>query len=164
MLVNNGLMLMNSSENAAITSFTAITPSTSSAVCHATRHFEGGVPEHGDLASCHVRASCTSPCQRVTAMGFGQGRPNRDDRTGSRTRRACVLRTTFVRAPEGGSAMATVPFVFRTQTTVMSAAPPEAVFDTITDLRAHLEWSGERAASETFKLLELDAPGGPALV
>jgi len=60
--------------------------------------------------------------------------------------------------------MATVPFVFRTQTTVMSAAPPEAVFDTITDLRAHLEWSGERAASETFKLLELDAPGGPALV
>jgi hypothetical protein len=60
--------------------------------------------------------------------------------------------------------MATRPFVFRTQTSVTSAAPPGAVFDTIVDLRAHLEWSGERAASDTFKLLELDAPEGPALV
>jgi len=47
---------------------------------------------------------------------------------------------------------------------VTSTAPPDAVFDTIVDLRAHLEWSGERAASDTFKLLELDAPDGPALV
>jgi hypothetical protein len=54
--------------------------------------------------------------------------------------------------------------VFRTQTSVTSNAPPDAVFDTIVDLRAHLEWSGERAASQTFKLLELDAPSGPALV
>ncbi|HYF11542.1 MAG TPA: SRPBCC family protein [Actinomycetota bacterium] len=56
------------------------------------------------------------------------------------------------------------PFVFRTQTSVTSKAPPDAVFDTIVDLRAHLEWSGERAASDTFKLLDLDAPEGPALV
>ena len=60
--------------------------------------------------------------------------------------------------------VATHPFVFRTQTTVTSKATPEAVFDTIVDLRAHLEWSGERASSDTFKLLELDAPDGPALV
>lgn len=60
--------------------------------------------------------------------------------------------------------MATHPFVFRTQTTVTSKAPPDVVYDTICDLRAHLEWSAERAASDTFKLLELDAPDGPALV
>jgi hypothetical protein len=38
------------------------------------------------------------------------------------------------------------------------------VYDTIADLRAHLEWSGERASSDTFKLLELDAPAGTATV
>jgi hypothetical protein len=60
--------------------------------------------------------------------------------------------------------VATRPFVFRTQTSVRSQAPPEVVFDTITDLRAHLQWSGERAESETFKLLEIEAPDGAALV
>jgi hypothetical protein len=60
--------------------------------------------------------------------------------------------------------VATDPFQFRTQTSVVSKAPPDAVFDTIVQLRAHLEWSGERAASDTFKLLELDAPDGPAVV
>ncbi len=55
-------------------------------------------------------------------------------------------------------------FVFRTQTSVTSEAPPEAVFDVITDLRAHLEWSGERASDDTFKLLTLEASGGPAAV
>jgi hypothetical protein len=60
--------------------------------------------------------------------------------------------------------VATHRFLFETRTSVTSNAPPEAVFDTIVDLRAHLEWSGERAASETFKLLELDGPTGPAFV
>jgi Polyketide cyclase / dehydrase and lipid transport len=55
-------------------------------------------------------------------------------------------------------------FVFRTQTSVTSEASPEAVFDVITDLRAHLEWSGERASDDTFKLLTLEASGGPAAV
>jgi hypothetical protein len=53
---------------------------------------------------------------------------------------------------------------FRTQTSATSAASPEVVYDTIADLRAHLEWSGERASSDTFKLLELDAPAGTATV
>jgi len=52
----------------------------------------------------------------------------------------------------------------RTQTSATSKASPEIVYDTIADLRAHLEWSGERASSDTFKLLELDGPEGPATV
>jgi hypothetical protein len=38
------------------------------------------------------------------------------------------------------------------------------VYATIADLRNHLEWSGERAEDEKFKLVELDAPDGPATV
>ena len=53
---------------------------------------------------------------------------------------------------------------FRTQTSATSKASPEIVYETIADLRAHLEWSGERASSDTFKLLELDGPEGPATV
>jgi hypothetical protein len=54
--------------------------------------------------------------------------------------------------------------MYRTQTSVTSGASPEVVYDTIADLRNHLDWSGERASSETFKLLELEAPAGPAAV
>jgi hypothetical protein len=53
---------------------------------------------------------------------------------------------------------------YRTQTSVTSTAPPQTVYDTIADLRNHLDWSGERASSETFKLLSIDAPEGPAAV
>ncbi len=56
------------------------------------------------------------------------------------------------------------PLMFRTQTSAFSMALPEVVYDVIADLRNHLEWSGERASSETFKLLSLDAPEGPATV
>ena len=52
--------------------------------------------------------------------------------------------------------MAQRPFRFVTQTSVHSGAPPERVFDVITDLSAHLEWSGERAADDKFKLLTLE--------
>lgn len=47
---------------------------------------------------------------------------------------------------------------------MISSATPEVVYDTIADLRNHLDWSGERASSETFKLLSIDAPDGPAAV
>jgi hypothetical protein len=53
---------------------------------------------------------------------------------------------------------------FTTQVSVTSKATPDAVFDTILDLRAHLEWSGERADDDKFKLLSLEAPDGPAAV
>ena len=53
--------------------------------------------------------------------------------------------------------MAQRPLLFVTRTSVTSKAPPEAVFDVIADLDAHLEWSGERAADNTFKLLTLEA-------
>ena len=60
--------------------------------------------------------------------------------------------------------MADRPLMFSTQTSATSSASPESVYDLITDLRAHLEWSGERASDDQFKLLSLDAPDGPATV
>ena len=54
--------------------------------------------------------------------------------------------------------------MYRTQVSAASKAAPEAVYDVITDLRAHLEWSGERASDENFKLLALDAPQARAAV
>jgi hypothetical protein len=56
------------------------------------------------------------------------------------------------------------PLGYRTQTSVTSAAPPDVVFETVADLRNHLDWSGERASSETFKLLSIEAPDGPAAI
>ena len=60
--------------------------------------------------------------------------------------------------------MADRPFGFRTHPWVTSSASPEAVFGVIADLRNHLIWSGERAESDGFKMLTLDAPPGPATV
>jgi len=60
--------------------------------------------------------------------------------------------------------MADRPLGYRTQTSAVSAAPPHVVYETIADLRNHLDWSGERASSQTFKLLSIDAPDGPATV
>jgi hypothetical protein len=60
--------------------------------------------------------------------------------------------------------MADRPLGYRTQTSVTSAALPQVVYETISDLRNHLDWSGERASNQTFKLLSIDAPDGPAAV
>ena len=60
--------------------------------------------------------------------------------------------------------MATLAFGFRTHPSVTCEAPPEVVYDVIADLRNHLVWSGERADSDGFKMLTLDAPDGPAPV
>ena len=56
------------------------------------------------------------------------------------------------------------PFGFQTHPTVTSSASPEAVYDVIADLRNHVVWSGEMAASDGFKMLSLHAPEGPAAV
>jgi hypothetical protein len=56
------------------------------------------------------------------------------------------------------------PLGYRTQTSVTSAAPPDLVFDVVLELRNHLEWSGERAADEKFKLLSIEAQDGAASV
>ena len=45
-----------------------------------------------------------------------------------------------------------------------SSASPDVVYDVIADLRNHLDWSGDRASSDTFKLLSIDAPRGTAAV
>lgn len=52
-------------------------------------------------------------------------------------------------------------FRFETSVSVMSAAPPEVVYDLVADLASHLDWSGDRAG-DAFKLLTLEAPEGPA--
>jgi len=41
------------------------------------------------------------------------------------------------------------------------AAPREAVFDMLADLRSHLRWAGSEQ-SRDFRLLSMDAPDGPA--
>ena len=56
------------------------------------------------------------------------------------------------------------PLGFVTRTSVTSAASPDVVYDVIADLRNHLDWSGDRASSDGFKLLTLEAPEGPAAV
>ena len=53
-------------------------------------------------------------------------------------------------------------FIFETSVSVVSGAPPDVVYDAVADLRTHLQWAGERAASDTFKLLSLEGPAGPA--
>jgi hypothetical protein len=52
----------------------------------------------------------------------------------------------------------------RTRTWTTSRATPDAVWRAVTDLPSHLVWSGERAADDTFKLLDLDAPERTAAV
>ena len=47
------------------------------------------------------------------------------------------------------------PLIFTTETSVSSKAPPEVIYDTIADLRAHVVWSGDRASDEDFKLTSL---------
>ncbi|TMM21411.1 MAG: SRPBCC family protein [Actinobacteria bacterium] len=42
-----------------------------------------------------------------------------------------------------------------------SRARPEQVYDVLADLGSHLEWAGNRQF-RSFRLLSLDAPGGPA--
>ena len=51
-----------------------------------------------------------------------------------------------------------------TRTSTTSSASAEDVYDVISDLGAHLVWSGERASDQTFKLLSLRAQRGPASV
>ena len=56
------------------------------------------------------------------------------------------------------------PFTFRTRTTARTKAPRAVVYDLVSDLDAHLIWSGERAADDQFKLLTIEAPAGRAVV
>ena len=51
---------------------------------------------------------------------------------------------------------------FQTSVTVTSSASPPVVYATVTDLKAHLVWSGERASDDGFQLLSLEGPDGAA--
>jgi hypothetical protein len=52
---------------------------------------------------------------------------------------------------------------FTTRLNQHCAAPPEMVYDILTDLRTHLAWGGAAQRGD-FRLLSLDAPAGPATV
>jgi hypothetical protein len=52
----------------------------------------------------------------------------------------------------------------RTRVAVDCQAPSRVVFGVLTDLRAHLTWSGERARDEGNRLLSLNAPTEVAAV
>lgn len=51
--------------------------------------------------------------------------------------------------------------VARFKATVLSTASPGKIWAVLGDLRTHLDWTGENSASQTFRLLDLDAPDGP---
>lgn len=44
-----------------------------------------------------------------------------------------------------------------------SSAPIEAVYDLLADIPSHLEWGGQQQ-KKRYRLLSVDAPGGPAAV
>lgn len=48
--------------------------------------------------------------------------------------------------------------------TVRSAAGPAAVYAVLANPATHLEWAGDQAPDKGFRLLTLDAAGGPAAV
>jgi hypothetical protein len=50
------------------------------------------------------------------------------------------------------------------EVSVTSKATPDAVYDVLADPSTHLEWAGEQAARNDFRLLTLDAPKGKAAV
>lgn len=60
--------------------------------------------------------------------------------------------------------MAQRAFRFRTQVSARSNASPDSVYRVVSDLKAHLVWSGERASDDTFKLLTLEASDSEATV
>ena len=52
---------------------------------------------------------------------------------------------------------------FMTRLNQNCSAPPEVVYDIVSDLRTHLAWGGAEQRSD-FRLLSLEAPAGPATV
>jgi hypothetical protein len=56
------------------------------------------------------------------------------------------------------------PFTFRTKTEALSQASPAILYRVISDLKAHLVWSGERASDDKFKLLSLESTDERAVV
>jgi len=54
--------------------------------------------------------------------------------------------------------------IFSFETSVVSRAPAEAVYALLANVREHMEWAGRRARKPTFRLVELEAPEGPAQV
>lgn len=52
----------------------------------------------------------------------------------------------------------------RVQLEEASEAPAEVVYDLLAEIRSHLEWAGTRQPKESFRLLTIEAPQGPASV
>lgn len=54
--------------------------------------------------------------------------------------------------------------IIQFEATVSSKARPNVVYDILADPSTHLEWAGNQAPRQDFRLLTLDAPKGPASV
>lgn len=54
--------------------------------------------------------------------------------------------------------------LIRFTASVRSSAGPRAAYDALADLSGHLVWAGRRSTQKSFRLLELEAPEGPATV
>lgn len=52
----------------------------------------------------------------------------------------------------------------RAQVNEASAAPAEAVYEVLADIRSHLEWAGAMQAKKKVRLTSIEAPEGPATV
>jgi polyketide cyclase/dehydrase/lipid transport protein len=54
--------------------------------------------------------------------------------------------------------------VYRVTVSEACEAPPEAVYDVLSDLNTHMEWGGSWHPSRTQRLQSMEAPEGPATV
>jgi hypothetical protein len=54
--------------------------------------------------------------------------------------------------------------VFAFETHAVSHAPAEAVYALLANVREHMEWAGRRAKKPKFRLVNIEAPEGPAQV
>ena len=54
--------------------------------------------------------------------------------------------------------------LYRVTVSERTAAPPEAVYDLLSDLGTHIEWGGSWHPSRTQRLQSMEAPEGPATV
>jgi hypothetical protein len=54
--------------------------------------------------------------------------------------------------------------VYRVTVSEACDAPPEAVYDVLSDLNTHIEWGGSWHPSRTQRLQSMEAPEGPATV
>jgi hypothetical protein len=120
----------------------------------------GEIPERAEILADHDEGpGAGEPCDEIAPFTGTTRRVGRGSGRWARRLPGIQSHPRILGVP-----VAERTLMFRTSVSTTSQASPEVVYDTIADLRAHLEWSGERASDDKFKLLSLEAPGDPATV